>query len=807
MPILALLVSAALSLGLGVLPARLTGRRPAGADLAAGVAVWGGVWVWAFLFFGKPGLLVNFGLFRAAALCAAAAAASVCVCGWRLTGRCRGWRRRALAAGMLVASALGVEVFFGNVKYFTTHDYQPVQLFDYLDPSTPRNPDGSVTLSGESTVLHFSGLDQPLYNLQLDRLQYPVENAAVQNPLFLIEIAAADEANENEWLGGSWDVALRAPRSWNRALDFAGNISSLTLTALPYDGEFIWYTFQFTITGVTANAPQPFLFSWVRFGVLLAAGAAAWAFRPGSSLWRARYLDNPRRFRPGVILCAGLLCLLAVLTPFADPAGSGVATASYNANNWDGVSRISFTKHISDWQHDADNQLGALASSLLAGRLDLQLDPPDSLAGMENPYDTIARQYQAPDALWDVAYYNGRYYVYFGVVPCLLFQLPFEALTGIPDLPNCAGMMVMAIAAVIAAFGLVKQAARRWFPQISAAAYLLASTAVAGCGQMYYLLFRANVYEYVILCGASFVLLALWQWMAAANTPTEHRGRMLAHLVIGSLCMALVAGCRPQMEIFAFLALPIFWRRYLTEKRLFSRRGVVELVLFVLPFVPVAAGLMWYNNARFGSPFDFGANYNLTSNDMTKRGFNAGRIGPAIFYYLFSAPNLKAVFPFVDATRAATNYVGRSISELFYGGIFTCTPFLWVFGLLPLLRRRLAALRLRGMVGWVLASAVVLCALDAVMAGILYRYLMDFALPLTFAAALCWLAAGQAVAEHAAHYPPLRRVQGALRAAMGLSVGAGLCYSFCVIFGAEPWLYGQNPALYQTVSRLVQFWV
>ena len=52
---------------------------------------------------------------------------------------------------------------------------------------------------------------------------------------------------------------------------------------------------------------------------------------------------------------------------------------------------------------------------------------------------------------------------------------------------------------------------------------------------------------------------------------------------------------------------------------------------------------------------------------------------------------------------------------------------------------------------WVLASAVVLCALDAVMAGILYRYLMDFALPLTFAAALCWLAAGQAVAEHAAH--------------------------------------------------------
>ena len=811
MPFAALLLSAALCLAGGILPARAAGHRPAGRDLAAAGVVFGCVWVWAFLFFGRPGLLTGFGLFRLAALTAVSAWTSGCVCALRCTGLLRGARRRALVAAALVACALGAEVFLGNVKYFATHDYTPIQLFDYLDETVPRNDDGSVTLSGDSTALHFTGIDQPLYNLQLEGLVFHYaqapEREAAQNPLFTIQIAASDAANSAEFAGGSWDVAVRAPRSWNRVLDFSGDIASLTLTAAPYDGEYMWYSFDYTLTGISANAPQPFAFSWLRFAVLLAACAAVWSFRPGSSLWRARYLEHPRRFLPGVAVCAGALCLLALLTPFADPFNSGVATAQYNGNNWDGGSRISFTKHISDWQHDTGNQLGSLASSLLDGRLDLALDPPQSLLEMDNPYDTAARAAQAPDALWDVAFYNGRYYVYFGVVPCLLFQLPFEALTGIPDLPNCAGMMVMAIAAVIAAFGLVKQAARRWFPQISAAAYLLASTAVAGCGQMYYLLFRANVYEYVILCGASFVLLALWQWMAAANTPTEHRGRMLAHLVIGSLCMALVAGCRPQMEIFAFLALPIFWRRYLTEKRLFSRRGAVELVLFVLPFVPVAAGLMWYNNVRFGSPFDFGANYNLTSNDMTKRGFNAGRIGPAIFYYLFSAPNLKAVFPFVDATRAATNYVGRSISELFYGGIFTCTPFLWVFGLLPLLRRRLAALRLRGMVGWVLASAVVLCALDAVMAGILYRYLMDFALPLTFAAALCWLAAGQAVAEHAAHYPPLRRVQGALCAAMGLSVGAGLCYSFCVIFGAEPWLYGQNPALYQTVSRLVQFWV
>ena len=42
---------------------------------------------------------------------------------------------------------------------------------------------------------------------------------------------------------------------------------------------------------------------------------------------------------------------------------------------------------------------------------------------------------------------------------------------------------------------------------------------------------------------------------------------------------------------------------------------------------------------------------------------------------------------------------------------------------------------------------------------------------------------------------------------VGLAVLAGACYSFCVYFTAEPGLIGQNPALYQNVSRLVQFWL
>jgi len=81
-------------------------------------------------------------------------------------------------------------------------------------------------------------------------------------------------------------------------------------------------------------------------------------------------------------------------------------------------------------------------------------------------------------------------------------------------------------------------------------------------------LLRPYIYEYAILCGAALLMLGLWLWLSAASTPVEKRGALVVKLVFGSLCVALVAGCRPQMELFAFLAVPIFWPRYIGQKRL-----------------------------------------------------------------------------------------------------------------------------------------------------------------------------------------------------------------------------------------------
>ena len=135
---------------------------------------------------------------------------------------------------------------------------------------------------------------------------------------------------------------------------------------------------------------------------------------------------------------------------------------------------------------------------------------------------------------------------------------------------------------------------------------------------------------------------------------------------------------------------------------------------------------------------------------------------------------------------------------------YICWSFILLSGFsLPLARRRLGRCRdLRAVFRLTAICTVVLAVLDCQMAGMLYRYQSDWLGPLLLAAALAWL-----LAERTLQRRGLPVLTKALRTVFPLAVLAGICYNFCVYFAAEPQLMGQNPALYENVSRLVQFWL
>ena len=774
-----ILLTALISLVLGAAPAKLARRRVRQQDLGWGLGLWLATWVFALCAYHRPGLTVGFDAFRLAAITALCGWVSFCVAGLRSFGG-RGLR---FVVPLLLAAALGSEVFVGNVTYFNTHSYQPFQLLDYLDPNVNViRGQGSISLDEDHTYMRFLDIDQPIYNLSMDGLTNDDTDPLHWDSFFNFRINATDEANSQLNYFGTWQIAPE-------------------LTASGYSTAFATFPVAVTFTGITANAPLPLHFSLLRCIAVFLALLAIYALRPQSGLWHRRWLAGNVCDRAAGAVLAAILAVFVVVVPFWEPGNTGLATENYNVAFWDHESKISFVYE----------QYGALAHSLLNGRLDLMQDPPEELLALDNPYDSTAREAVQVNSLWDHAYYNGRYYVYFGIVPCLLFQLPFEAVTGIQNLAYPPCMIVMGLLFLLASFGAVHQVVRRWFSQVSSAAYLLSVAAIVLGGQLYYLFVRPYIYEYAIVCGTSLLMLALWFWLSAANTAVERRGALLAKLALGSLCMALVAGCRPQMELFAVLALPIFWQRYIAQKRLRSRAGAGEAAAFLLPVVLVAAGLMWYNYARFGSPFDFGANYNLTGNDMTKRGFNVVRIGPAVFTSLFDLPRLKGVFPFLQETEVTTNAVIRTISEPFVGGMLAATPFTWVLGLLALPQTRQSLRRRPGAAGFVwlaVAGMVIITVVDCEMAGVLYRYLMDYSPVLLLGAVLCWLLLESVLARRAAAGETLAvTLLPVLRVAMAAAVAWSAVYRFFTLFAAQPWLQGLNPSLYFNVARLVQFWM
>ena len=213
---------------------------------------------------------------------------------------------------------------------------------------------------------------------------------------------------------------------------------------------------------------------------------------------------------------------------------------------------------------------------------------------------------------------------------------------------------------------------------------------------------------------------------------------------------------------------------------------------------------MGYNYARFGSLFDFGANYNLTVNDMTKRGMAVGRIAPALFAYFFQPPAATGVFPYLQPTPFDTTYLGQTVKEATFGGIFACFPLLWILPFAPAaLKMRIAQRKTRtiaGVVGVLLVSGVVIGIADAEVAGILQRYFADFSIMFLMAAVLVIFILNENMEPGGALHALMLRVLPA-------AVFVGLAYVALLCLAAESgWWSDAYPWAYQALLETFQFW-
>jgi hypothetical protein len=80
-----------------------------------------------------------------------------------------------------------------------------------------------------------------------------------------------------------------------------------------------------------------------------------------------------------------------------------------------------------------DDYYNLMVRGFCAGQLDLKAEVPPGFAHLADPYDPVAHlDYLLVDGhpLWDLSYYHGKWYAYFGVTPALVLFWPYAALTG-----------------------------------------------------------------------------------------------------------------------------------------------------------------------------------------------------------------------------------------------------------------------------------------------------------------------------------------------------------------------------------------
>ncbi len=308
-------------------------------------------------------------------------------------------------AGIVICVLIAVliEVFGFNLAFFTSMTYP--QVGTYLVNGVSAGTEGALTLDASANYFEITGLDDTVRSIHFTpQLNDPAAAAKATDSKLQVVMYLQDEGNANYYQLPAVSVDPKDAASTYISLDPAGDCHSIyvSITNLADVGSV-------TVTGIGLNQQVPLDIDPLRFAYILAVLLALNAVRPQSVLF-SRVFDG-RITRQGwmVIALVAVQCVVIFILVMS------IRTSC--------PSRTPPARRTS-------SSTRRLAQALLQGHFYLDDVPSAALQAMDNPYDTAARDSAGVPYLWDHAYYQGKYYVYFGVLPCLVFYVPWLLLTG-----------------------------------------------------------------------------------------------------------------------------------------------------------------------------------------------------------------------------------------------------------------------------------------------------------------------------------------------------------------------------------------
>ncbi len=364
----------------------------------------------------------------------------------------------------------------------------------------------------------------------------------------------------------------------------------------------------------------------------------------------------------------------------------------------------------------------SLVQGFREGHLYLKKEAPPGIIHLANPYDSAAI---APYLLTvnDLSYYKGKLYLYFGATPALVLFWPYSILTG-HYLSDREAVSILFAIGFAAAFSLICSICRRYFPEINSW-MLMGSVFILGMTLGFTL--SGNVYEVPIVCGVTFTMLALAAiWFSLHARPKQQ----VFWLLLASLAYGLAVASRPSLLFGVIILLIPAAKAWHERDETNSRRHSVSLfAAAVAPVALIGLGLMFYNDLRFGNPFEFGWRYQLNGGYQTKlQQFSLRYLCFNFRFYFLEPFGWSGQFPFLLGIPLISYPMGYYPQKMgACGAIITIYPLILLILAAPLAwRNRPVASPLRWFVTAVFLLFVI-CALTLclfVVAG--SRYELDF---------------------------------------------------------------------------------
>jgi tetratricopeptide (TPR) repeat protein len=416
------------------------------------------------------------------------------------------------------------------------------------------------------------------------------------------------------------------------------------------------------------------------------------------------------------------------------------------------------------------------------GHLYLRREVPAGFAALPDPYDPAqnAAYRTPPDSLYDLSYYRGKLYAYFGPAPALLAFWPYHLATG-RYLSNKASAVAFCSAGFLALAWLLCDIRRRYAPALPAWTAAVMLVAVGLSTGLPTLLTRIDVWEVPIACALALLsafLACLWQ---AWHRPKQRN----PWLAFASMVLGLAIAARPTVV----LAIPVLLLFLLATRKDGTRESRLKgVACAALPLLGCGLGLALYNLARFGRLAEFGQSYVLIDRPHSDQLhlFGLAYVWDNLRIYFLHPASWQPAFPFVGEARPLALTAGYPNPE-FNFGLLIDVPLAWLaLGALSAGQRNDGLGFLTRAVTWLAAAQTGVLLL---LAGATSRYEAELLGPIILLAALALLAPGAGRIRPAA----FRYVWVALAACSILfNVGHAAAHAVKFRIDAGEWMIGHR---------------